>query len=117
MNNRILPIIQKFKEANFKLENTKKQNEGNSCQDSELSDSQRDVSDEEEGGKDGKSKALQKKKGKTKGKAVRAGRKPVPCKQYLKTRMLKLVSLNNLSNEKKLPADKRKKYRAQKFAL
>lgn len=41
----------------------------------------------------------------------------MPCKQYLKTRMLKLISLNNLSNEKKLPAEKRKKYRAQKFAL
>jgi len=45
------------------------------------------------------------------------GRKPVPIKEYIKTRIQRLKTLENLTNDKFLSVEKRKRYRAQKFAL
>ena len=46
-----------------------------------------------------------------------SGRKPVPIREYVQTRKLKIAKLKSLADDKRLTVDERKKYRAQKFAL
>lgn len=46
-----------------------------------------------------------------------SGRKPVPIREYVQTRRLKIQKLKNLADDKRLSVDERKKFRAQKFAL
>ena len=46
-----------------------------------------------------------------------SGRKPVPIREYVHTRKMKISRLKTLAEDKMLSVDERKKYRAQKFAL
>jgi hypothetical protein len=45
------------------------------------------------------------------------GRRPVPIREYVETRMQKLKELTMISKDKNLSASQRKKFRAQKYAL
>lgn len=45
------------------------------------------------------------------------GRRPVPIREYVDTRLQKLKELTIISRDKNLTPSQRKKYRAQKYAL